>query len=327
MAGVVPETDDVNKFFFGKWAIPVPQLFYESATCKGIVNVRPQLKGHVLCVSARREPKFANLDAGEVCDLFLSVQRIARAVSHSQPGTTALSFALQDGPAAGQTVPHIHVHVLPRKPLAGTPASTAASSPSTSSASERHFEASLANPAAFIHETAHTAAFPLVTPALPGHAVVVTKRCVSRFMDLTVDEVADLWLAAQEVGTKVLAATPGATACNYAIQDGPDAGQVCEHVHLHVIPRRDGDLLLDEIYEKLEIAEFLLGPTGAGEGAGEAGHVSKAVDPAALAAAAEKAKDGFAFKTLVPEVSTRYVPSTEEMYAEATKLRELLMQL
>jgi HIT domain len=28
---------------------------------------------------------------------------------------TAARLALQDGPAAGQTVPHVHVHVLPRK--------------------------------------------------------------------------------------------------------------------------------------------------------------------------------------------------------------------
>lgn len=28
----------------------------------------------------------------------------------------ALNLAIQDGPAAGQSVPHIHVHILPRKP-------------------------------------------------------------------------------------------------------------------------------------------------------------------------------------------------------------------
>ena len=28
---------------------------------------------------------------------------------------SSLTFAIQDGPAAGQTVPHVHIHVLPRR--------------------------------------------------------------------------------------------------------------------------------------------------------------------------------------------------------------------
>ena len=30
-------------------------------------------------------------------------------------GCGSLTLAIQDGPLAGQTVPHVHVHVLPRK--------------------------------------------------------------------------------------------------------------------------------------------------------------------------------------------------------------------
>ena len=96
----------------------------------------------------------------------------------------------------------------------------------------------------------------------------------------------------------VLASTDGATAVNYCIQDGTGAGQVCEHVHVHVIPRKPGDLADDEIYEKLEISEMLLGAKERGEGCGFAeDHVTTAllVDPAALAASADKVKDGTFF--------------------------------
>ena len=62
-----------------------------------------------------------------------------------------------------------------------------------------------------------------------------------------------------------------------------------------MIPRKPGDLAEDEIYEKLEISEMLLGTTGQGEGCGfSEGHVRTAlvVDPIALAASADKVKEG-----------------------------------
>lgn len=34
--------------------------------------------------------------------------------SHSQQPAGSFSIALQDGPEAGQTVPHVHVHIIPR---------------------------------------------------------------------------------------------------------------------------------------------------------------------------------------------------------------------
>ncbi len=57
-------------------------------------------------------PRFGDLTAEEVSDLFLSTQAIARALY----GSGAVNIAIQDGAGAGQTVPHVHVHVLPRRP-------------------------------------------------------------------------------------------------------------------------------------------------------------------------------------------------------------------
>ncbi|KAL0580834.1 Dinucleoside triphosphate hydrolase [Marasmius crinis-equi] len=43
-----------------------------------------------------------------------SVQRVGRAVERAY-GADALTVACQDGKAAGQSVPHVHFHILPRK--------------------------------------------------------------------------------------------------------------------------------------------------------------------------------------------------------------------
>ncbi|KAF9360520.1 hypothetical protein BGX34_007738 [Mortierella sp. NVP85] len=64
--------------------------------------------GHVLVISRRIVPRFLDLTPEE------SAQHIGRAVE-KEYGGTSLTIACQDGPAAGQTVPHCHVHVIPRR--------------------------------------------------------------------------------------------------------------------------------------------------------------------------------------------------------------------
>ena len=44
------------------------------------------------------------------------------------------------------------------------------------------------------------------------------------------------------------------TALTLAVQDGSDAGQTVEHVHVHLLPRRPGDFQKnDDVYEKVSI--------------------------------------------------------------------------
>ena len=54
------------------------------------------------------------MSSDEVTDLFQCVHRISPLLERAHKGT-ALTIALQDGKDAGQSVEHVHVHVLPRK--------------------------------------------------------------------------------------------------------------------------------------------------------------------------------------------------------------------
>lgn len=59
-------------------------------------------------------PRLHDLTETEVSDLFLTVQRVGRMVERVFKAT-ALNVAIQDGVDAGQSVPHVHAHIIPRQ--------------------------------------------------------------------------------------------------------------------------------------------------------------------------------------------------------------------
>ncbi|XP_018676496.1 bifunctional bis(5'-adenosyl)-triphosphatase/adenylylsulfatase FHIT [Musa acuminata AAA Group] len=105
------------------------------------------------------------------------------------------------------------------------------------------------------HSTLHSFAMVNLRPLLPGHVLVCPRREVKRFIDLTADEVCDLWLTAKEVGGR-LERHHEASSLTFAIQDGPQAGQTVPHVHIHILPRKKGDFEKnDEIYDAIDLKE------------------------------------------------------------------------
>ena len=71
--------------------------------------------GHVLVATRIQRKLFADLLPAEVGDVWQLAQLVGGAV-RSSFAAKGLQFAVQDGTAAGQTVPHFHIHVLPRRP-------------------------------------------------------------------------------------------------------------------------------------------------------------------------------------------------------------------
>lgn len=59
-------------------------------------------------------PRLKDLEPHELAALMSSVQTVGKVIERVY-GADALTIACQDGKAAGQTVPHVHFHLLPRK--------------------------------------------------------------------------------------------------------------------------------------------------------------------------------------------------------------------
>jgi len=79
------------------------------------VNKKPVVKGHVLVVPRRSLARLEELEEKEVSDLFLLVQRVEVFLQRHY-GVDSTTISIQNGAGAGQTIPHLHVHILPRRP-------------------------------------------------------------------------------------------------------------------------------------------------------------------------------------------------------------------
>lgn len=90
------------------------QVFQQGATCAALVNLKPVVPGHVLVIPTHAYKRLADIPPPELGPLFEMVQRVGVVVERVYGGE-ALSVAVQDGAGAGQSVPHVHVHVLPRR--------------------------------------------------------------------------------------------------------------------------------------------------------------------------------------------------------------------
>jgi len=106
-------SSDTQQQLFGRFKISPNQIFHKTDLSFALVNLRPLVPGHVLVVSNRVAPLLSDLKDDEYDDLFRSV-RVVQKVLKQQYKCDAFNVAVQDGEGAGQSVPHVHVHILPR---------------------------------------------------------------------------------------------------------------------------------------------------------------------------------------------------------------------
>lgn len=108
-------TTDKEQYQFGQVTLEAAQIFYKTPLTMAFVNKMPVIPGHVLVAPFRPALRLCDLSTEEVQDLFLVVQKVQQAVE-KHFGASSSTVSIQDGPDAGRSIHHLHVHVLPRKP-------------------------------------------------------------------------------------------------------------------------------------------------------------------------------------------------------------------
>jgi histidine triad (HIT) family protein len=108
-----PAYDDKNIFArILKGELPSHRV-YEDAEVVAFMDVMPQGKGHTLVVPRAPSRNLLDADPAVLGTSMAIVQKIARAVKEAfaADGVTIMQF---NEPASGQTVFHLHFHVIPR---------------------------------------------------------------------------------------------------------------------------------------------------------------------------------------------------------------------
>ncbi|KXG22906.1 hypothetical protein SORBI_3008G024800 [Sorghum bicolor] len=134
---------------FGPYKIDAREVFHATPLSYAMVNLRPLLPGgeagtvlywklfsgnfavftiqvpvqpfplseHCLMIahfSIREAKRFADLSSDEISDLWVTAKEVGARLEQYHKASS-LTFAIQDGPQAGQTVAHVHIHLIPRK--------------------------------------------------------------------------------------------------------------------------------------------------------------------------------------------------------------------
>jgi histidine triad (HIT) family protein len=98
------------------------QLVFRDELWAAILDIRPVSPGHALLIPLHEGQFLADLPAPTLAALGDRVARLTVAMKTAS-GAPAVNVVINDGPSAGQVVPHAHLHVFPRFPDDGKPLS------------------------------------------------------------------------------------------------------------------------------------------------------------------------------------------------------------
>lgn len=93
--------------------IPCHRVF-ENEHVLAFLDANPLADGHTLIVPKRTVARFEDLPLDEAAELMRALIAVARRVM-AATGADAYNILQNNGEVAGQEVPHVHFHVIPRR--------------------------------------------------------------------------------------------------------------------------------------------------------------------------------------------------------------------
>ncbi|MNS90641.1 HIT-like protein [compost metagenome] len=87
---------------------------YKDETCVAFMDLNPLNEGHVLIAPIEPVARLTDLNPKTAAHLFVIAQKVLKAIEQSEIKCEGANIFMSDGEIAGQEVPHVHLHVVPR---------------------------------------------------------------------------------------------------------------------------------------------------------------------------------------------------------------------
>lgn len=88
-------------------------VVYEDAHALAFLDRTPRAPGHTMVIPKAHAPTIVDLPPEEVGPLFTAVKRVAEKLTRAL-GPQGMTIGINQGLVSGQTIDHLHVHLLPR---------------------------------------------------------------------------------------------------------------------------------------------------------------------------------------------------------------------
>lgn len=89
--------------------------FFESENFRAIYNISPILPGHSLIIPKKHVQSIFELSDSELSEMMLVARTVTTGLK-TYFNCDGSDWTIQDGESAGQTVGHLHMHIIPRFP-------------------------------------------------------------------------------------------------------------------------------------------------------------------------------------------------------------------
>ena len=91
------------------------EIVYQDERVIAFLDINPLNPGHTLVIPKSHVESLSELPEALSGSLLTAAARVAKAAREAL-GAAGVNLVLNDGRAAGQAVPHLHLHVVPRFP-------------------------------------------------------------------------------------------------------------------------------------------------------------------------------------------------------------------